>query len=409
MSASAISRITNLNRTAIALYAIAMLVAAPVQSPAQTESEVGWAYVGTYTRPRVPPESGKSSQGIYRLSIDRTTGQLHTHGLAAESVNPSFLAVHPFRDIVYAVNETNVTQKSSSGANVGGVTAFRIERGTGRLVSINRRPTSGGAACHINVDRTGRFVLIANYGGGNVTVIGLADEGALLEQTDLEQHTGHSIDPKRQQSPHAHSIDLDPSNDLVFSADLGLDKILIYRFNAKKGTLDAVGAGTVAPGSGPRHCAIHGPQKCVYVINELTSTITAFRMDAERGTLTEIQTVSTLPADFTGINSAAEIQISAAGQFVYCSNRWHDSIAVFKVASDSGKLALVQHQSTLGKTPRHFTIEPTGRFLVVANQDSDNVVAFEIDQTTGQLKPCGQPVEVPSPVCVRFVTESPSE
>jgi 6-phosphogluconolactonase len=248
-------------------------------------------------------------------------------------------------------------------------------------------------------------VLVANYSGGSVSVLPIREDGTLGAATAFVQHEGSGADQRRQQGPHAHSINLDAANRFAFVADLGLDKIMIYRFDPAAGTLAANDPAwaTLAPGSGPRHFAFHPSGKFAYVINEMKSTLTAFRYEAARGALDELQTVSTLPAGPVEGNTTAEVQVHPTGKFVYGSNRGHDSIAVFAVDAASGRLKLVQNESTQGKTPRNFGIDPTGHFLLACNQGSNSIVGFRIDQQTGELTPTGQKLEVPSPVCVKFM------
>jgi 6-phosphogluconolactonase len=349
-------------------------------------------YVGTYT--------GQKSKGIYAYRFDAATGQLTSLGLAAETENPSFLAVHPNHRYLYAVSE----QANYEGRS-GAVSAFAIDRATGKLAFLNKVSSRGGGPCYVAVDKTGRDVLVANYGGGSVAVLPVLQDGRLGEASAFVQHAGSSVNPKRQQGPHAHWIDVAPDNRFVLAADLGLDQVLVYRFDPAKGSLSAnkPAAAKVNPGAGPRHLAIHPSGKFVYVINELQSSVTAFAYDARRGALRELQTISTLPKEFAGENSGAELAVHPTGHFLYGSNRGHDSIAVFAIDAAKGTLTPVEHVPTQGKTPRSFEIDPTGSFLFAANQSSDSIVVFRVDPKTGRLTPAGQVLEVPSPVCVKFV------
>lgn len=352
-----------------------------------------WVYVGTYT--------GGKSQGIYRFSLDRATGKLTPAGVVPATNNPSFLAIHPNRRFLYAVNETG----NFNGQKSGAVSAFAIDAQTGNLTLLNQQPSRGDGPCHLAVDKSGKSVLVANYGGGSVAALPVGADGKLGPATAFIQHAGSSVNPRRQEGPHAHCILLDRDNRLAFSADLGLDKILIYRFDPARGTLVAHSppAATVAPGSGPRHFAFHPNSRFAYVINELLSTVTAFRYDSRKGVLETLQTISTLPPGFSGNNSTAEIAVHPSGKFLYGSNRGHDSIAIFAVDSSSGRLTLVGHEPTQGKTPRNFAVDPSGSYLLAANQDSDSVVVFRIDPATGKLRPTGQSVEVPMPVCIEMM------
>jgi 6-phosphogluconolactonase len=350
-------------------------------------------YIGTYTQ-------GKS-KGIYLFRMDPASGQLTPAGLAAETVNPSFLAIAPNHRFLYAVNEIGEFGGTSSGA----VSAFAIEPTTGKLTLLNQESSRGSGPCHLIVDRQGKNVLVANYGGGSVAVLPIRPDGRLGPATAFIQHQGSSVNPQRQKEPHAHSMNLDAANRFAFAADLGLDKVLIYRFDPNQGTLapNDPAAAAVAPGAGPRHFAFHPSGRWAYVINEIDSTVTAFSYDAKTGALKSVQTISTLPERFTGNSSTAEIQVHPSGKFLYGSNRGDDSLAIFRIDPDTGRLTSVGRQPTQGKTPRGFGIDPTGTFLLAANQDSDSVVVFRIDPETGELRPTGQVVEVPKPVCVQFM------
>jgi 6-phosphogluconolactonase len=352
-------------------------------------------YFGTYT--------GAKSKGIYVSRIDLATGKLSAPELAGAIVSPSFLAVHPNRRFLYAVNEVG----EFSGKPGGAVSAFAIDAATGKLTLLNQQSSGGGGPCHLVVDKAGKNVLVANYGGGSVAVLPITDDGRLREATSFIQHTGSSLNPQRQKEPHAHSSHLDPANRFAFVADLGLDKVLIYRFDAEKGTLtpNDPSFAKVAAGAGPRHFTFHPQGRFAYVINEMSCTVTAFSYEAGRGELKELQTISTLPegGPVSPNLSTAEVQAHPSGQFLYGSNRGHDSIVVFAIDEKTGKLTHVENQSTRGKTPRNFGIDPTGAYLLAANQGSDSVVVFHIDNKTGRLTPTGQVVEVGTPVCVRFV------
>jgi 6-phosphogluconolactonase len=349
-------------------------------------------YIGTYTGPK--------SKGIYVCRLNLGTGAMTPLGLAAEADNPSFLAIHPSHRFLYAASETGTFAGKKSGA----VNAFAIQE-TGKLTPLNQQPSGGAGACHLVVDKTGKDVLVANYDGGSVSVIPIHEDGKLGEPTAFIQHEGSSVDKERQEGPHAHSINLDAANRFAFAADLGLDKVLVYRFDPAKGTLLANDPPSVSvkPGAGPRHFAFHPGGRYAYVINEMHSTVTAFSYDPARGVLKELQTISTLPENFKGENSTAEVQVHPSGRFLYGSNRGHDSIAVFAIDPGKGTLRLVEQRSTQGKTPRNFGIEPSGQYLLAANQDSSSVVVFRIDPQSGRLSPAGPVVEVPSPVCVKFL------
>ena len=354
-------------------------------------------YVGTYT--------GKDSKGIYRFDFDLASGKLSNRELAAETVNPSFLAIHPSRGFLYAVNEV----ADFGGKKAGAVTAFALDPKSGKLTRLNQRSSGGAAPCHLVVDNAGKHVLAANYGGGSAIVLSLMADGRLLDMAAFEQHQGSGTDPKRQEGPHAHSINLDKSNRHAVVADLGLDKVFIYRYDETQGTLipRSPAAVSLPPGSGPRHFAFHPNGRNAYVINELASTVTAFDYDADRGTLKPLETLSTLPPGSKPNNSTAEVQVHPSGRFLYGSNRGFNSIAVFAIDPQTGRLRPVGQQGHRIKTPRNFGIDPTGQYLIVANQDGNNLVVFRIDPGTGELKPTGIVAEVPTPVCIKMIPRGP--
>jgi 6-phosphogluconolactonase len=353
-------------------------------------------YVGTYTN------GNSTSRGIYQFELDTVSGELTARGLACESVNPSFLAVHPSRRFLYAVGEV----AEFGGEKTGAVSAFTIDAASGSLSLLNQQSSRGQGPCYVTVDRAGKNALVANYGSGSVACLPIGGDGRLAPASSFVQHHGASVDPQRQKEPHAHSINLDLANRFAVAADLGLDKLLVYRFDTGQGTLSPNDPPftQVAQGSGPRHFAFHPAGRHAYVINEILCTVTAFDYDSERGVLGEIQTVSTLPGIPVAKGySTAEVQVHPSGRFLYGSNRGHDTIAIFAIDAATGRLQPSGHQSTGGKTPRNFGIDPTGRFLLAANQDSGTVVVFRIDPQSGQLQPTGQKVEVPKAVCVKFV------
>ena len=357
-----------------------------------------FVFIGTYTGPK--------SLGIYISRLNLTTGALSEPHLAAETPNPTFLAVRPQEDFLYAVNEVNTFE----GHKTGSVSSWFIQRTSGMTFARGQRSSGGPGPAHLSIDPKGRALLVANYGGGSVELIPLGKYGDLGAPTSFIQHTGSSVNPDRQKEPHAHQIIVDPSDRFAYVADLGLDKVMIYKFNAARPSLTAAtpASAAVAPGAGPRHMAIAASGRFAYVINELNCTITAFERDASTGALKEIQTLSSLPpgvAQEKGF-STAEIKLSPSGAFLYGSNRGHDSISVFSVDKASGKLTYVANTPTGGKTPRGFGIEPGGGFLLVGNQNSDSVVVFKIDAATGTLTPAGAPVTVGAPVDFAFVHPS---
>lgn len=361
--------------------------------PASVSAREFFIYFGTYT--------GAKSKGIYVSRFDAGTGTLGEPELAAETRNPSFLAVHPNGKLLYAVGELSDFQ----GKRAGAVSAFSLDAKTGRLTLLNQQPSGGQGPCHLALDTKGRCVLVANYGSGSVAALPVRKDGRLGEAVSTIQHAGSSVNPQRQAGPHAHHVVVDRGDRHALVCDLGLDKVLVYRLDAKRALLSAndLPSASVAPGAGPRHLAFSPNNKFAYVINEMASTITAFAYDLRRGAMTELQTVSTLPSDFSGNSSCAETEMHPSGKFVYGSNRGHDSIAVFAAEKESGELTLVEHQLTQGKTPRHFAIDPTGRWLLAENQGSDSVVVFEVDKKMGRLRATGQSVTVESPVCAVFV------
>ncbi|MBZ5679010.1 MAG: lactonase family protein [Acidobacteriia bacterium] len=352
-------------------------------------------YVGTYT------EHGTNSKGIYAYRFDSETVRLTPLGVVAETVNPSFVAVHPNRRFLYAVNEVTNYKSQSSGA----ISAFAIDRATGKLTLLNEVPSRGADPCYVTLDKTGKYVLVANYTGGNVAVFPVLDDGRLGDASAFVQHSGHGPDPERQEGPHAHSIDLSPDNHYALVDDLGLDELLVYHFDSAKGSLTPNDPkfAKLKDGAGPRHFAFHPNGKFAYVISELQSTVTVFTYDAAKGVLQSLQTISTLPKEFSGHNDDAEVQVHPSGRFLYASNRGHDSIAVFAIDEHKGTLTVVQDVPTQGKTPRNFEIDPTGSLLFAANQESNSIVVFRIDAKSGKLTPTGQVLDVPAPVCVKFL------
>ena len=348
-------------------------------------------YIGTYTK--------TEEQGIHWLKLEMATGKLTAVGKLAGQKNPSFLAIHPNKKFLYAVNEIG----NYKGEEAGGVSAYSIDPKTGALTFLNQQSSKGGAPCHLVVDATCRNVLVANYTGGSVASLPISRKGRLRKASSFVQHEGSSVLKPRQASPHGHSINVSPGNKFAVAADLGLDKVLVYSFDAKGGKLTPAGFTKVTPGAGPRHFAFHPNGKFAYVINEITLTVTAFGWDEAKGKLSELQTITTLPVERGKGMSTAEVQVHPSGKFLYGSNRGHNTIAVFSIDGKTGKLKAIQHQSTLGKTPRNFGIDPTGEFLIAANQSSGDVFTFHINQDTGELKPTSHSVKVPMPVCVKFL------
>ena len=350
-------------------------------------------FVGTYT--------AKQSKGIYAYHLDTASSSLTPLGLAAETTNPSYLEIDPTHRFLYAVNEV----PKFKGADSGGVTAFSVDQTTGKLSPLNQVASGGADPCYIAFDKTGRYALVANYTGGSVAVFPVGADGRIGEASSFIHHAGSSVNKERQEGPHAHWIETTPDNRFAISVDLGLDELLVDRFDAKTGSLTANDPpfARLDPGAGPRHLAFHPNGKFAYVVNELQSTITTFAYDSSKGVLTKLNSVSTLPKGFSGNNDTAEIKVHPNGKFLFASNRGHDTIVVFSIDSQTGAITLVDHFPTQGKTPRNFELDPTGSLLLVANQDTNNIAVFRIDPNSGRLTFTGQTVNVPSPVCLKFL------
>ena len=341
------------------------------------------------------------SKGIYAYRMELGAAAITPLGQAAEITGASFLAVHPNHRFVYTVNAAKFADKPG-----GTVSSFLVDAQSGKLTLLNQQSSLGKGPAHLAVDREGKNVLVANYGSGSVAVFPIQQDGSLSSDSAFIQHQGSSLNRQRQEGPHAHFITTDLASHFAFVCDLGLDKVMVYRFDAAKGSLvpNDVPFASLNPGAGPRHLAFDKSGRYCYVINELDSTLVSFTYHAERGTLKEFQTLSTLPKNFAGKNFPAEIAVHPSGKFVYGSNRGHDSIAVFSINKKTGRLTLVEHHSTAGKIPRHFEIEPTGRYLLAANQDSNNVVIFRINPATGRLSATKTTIELDAPLCVKAIS-----
>ncbi len=341
-------------------------------------------YVGTYT--------GPSSKGIYAYRFDPSSGTLKALGLAAETENPSWVAADRKGEHLYAVNETDN----------GALTAFRIDAKTGKLTRLDRVSSLGAAPCALAVDATGRALLAANYTSGTLALAAIGNDGRLAQPQQIAHH-GSSVNQERQAGPHAHSALFSPDNRFALSCDLGLDKVFVYRFDPSKPALALNQEAPVPPGSGPRHLAFHPNGRFAFVINEMTSTVTSFAWDAAAGKLSALATVESLPGDYRGLKSGAEIQVHPEGKFLYVSNRDQaSSITVFAI-DGNGALKQVERVSSGGSEPRNFVIDPSGAWLLAANQKSDNLVTFRIDRRTGRLSLTGAKVEVGAPVSIAFV------
>jgi len=341
--------------------------------------------------------AGGYGSGIYGLRFHAATGRLTRIGLAVETASPSFLVVHPNGRFLYAVNE--------AGHDDDSVSSFAIGLKSGKLTLLNQVSARGSSPCDLALDKTGRFLAVANYASGSVAVLPVLPDGRLGEAAGFDQHHGSSVNPARQKGPHAHSVLFSPDNRYLLSTDLGLDKVFVYRFDASSGTLSpGPEPVSVAAGSGPRHMAFHPNGQMLYVINEMASTVAAFHYDAATGALDPSQTVPTLPDDYTEPNIAAEIAVNAAGSVIYASNRGLDSLALFSVDPRRMLIAPMERVSSLGKTPRYLVFDPTGEYLVVTNQDSNNLVVFRVHPRTGELRPAGPAVKgVTKPSCIVFV------
>lgn len=371
-----------------------MLLSAILYCSGAAQAERYRVFVGTYT-------GGDSiSKGVYSCEFDAETGKLSDPVLAAELINPSFLAIHPSGKYLYAVNEVS----EGPGRGNGAVTALTINA-DGTLTKINHQASEGGAPCHCNVDATGTNLLIANYGGGNVAVYPIAEDGSLKPVSCNIQHEGSSVDKSRQEAPHAHSINVSSDNKFAYAADLGLDKILIYKLDVEAHTLSPADqpAALVTPGGGPRHFSIHPSGKFAYTNNEMTMVVTGFSRNPEDGSLRAIQEISTIPAGFNGRKSTAECLVHPSGKFLYVSNRGHETITAYTIDQETGLLTYVENEPTGGKEPRNFFIDPSGKWLLAENQNSDTIYVFSIDQRTGALKQTGDFVTVGRPVCIRMV------
>ncbi|MGA8510892.1 MAG: lactonase family protein [Candidatus Sulfotelmatobacter sp.] len=353
-----------------------------------------FVYVGTST------QEGSTSKGIYAYRFDPDGAKLTSIGLVAETINPSFLAVHPSHQFLYAVNEVGNYQGQKSGA----VSAFSIDRTTGKLTLLNEVASGGADPCYLIVDKTGKYVLVANYTGGSIAAFPILADGRLGEASAFIQHAGHGTNPQRQEGPHAHSIDLSADNRFAMVDDLGLDETLVYKFDSVKGLLtpNDPAFAKAAPGAGPRHFAFRPDGRFGYVINEMGSTISVFAYDTA-GVLRPLQTISTLPKNFTALDESAEIAVHPSGKFLYASNRGHDSLAVFAIDPSKGTLTLVEYASTKGQSPTNFAIDPSGTLIFAANEKSDNIVLFRINQQTGRLTPTGKVLDISQPACVKFV------
>jgi 6-phosphogluconolactonase len=350
------------------------------------------AYIGTYTQ----QGRGKDHrpEGIYIFRMDPESGELALLSTVRDVENPSYLAISRSRKYLYATNE----QWESNAS------AFAIDPATGALSFLNRQPTHGAHACYLTTDSSDRCLLVTNYSSGNLAVFPIQPDGSLAQSSDFIQHRGTGPNRQRQEGPHAHSIIFDPGEQFALAADLGIDKIMVYRLDAAAGKLTPHKPPflNVHPGAGPRHMLFHPNSRFFYIANEVDNTVTACTWDGQKGILEAFQTVPTLPADFTGEDTVADIHLDAAGETLYVSNRGHDSLAVYKVDAGNGSLALAGHVATGGRWPRNFALAPNGKYLYAANEHTNSVVVFRLG-TDGMPVATGHVLEVPSPVCIKFL------
>jgi 6-phosphogluconolactonase len=350
-------------------------------------------YIGTYTG-----KTDADSKGIYLSELDLDSGKLSEPKLAFETPNPTFLAAHPSKDVIYAAGEIG----NFNGEKAGGVSAYAFDKKTGALTLLNAQSSKGGGPCHVSTDPDGKFAFAANYGGGSVVAYKIEADGKLAPANGFVQHVGSSVNPSRQKEPHAHSINTDRKGKRVFACDLGMDMVLIYKLDGDKLVSNEPSAASTPPGGGPRHLSFTPNNKFAYVCNELTSSVTAFSHNEDTGELKQLQTITTLPQETKG-NSTAEIVVHPSGKFVYCSNRGHDSLAIYKIDEKTGLLTNVGYTPTGGKTPRNFNIDPSGKYLVTANQTTGDLFVFKINKDTGELTPTGSSIKVAKAGRVLFV------
>ena len=379
----------------IRIFKLIGLVTVLLTAAAQAPAAEHLMYVGTYT--------GTGSEGIYAFRFDPATGESSAVGVVAATENPSFLALDPDGHFLYAANEVETFHGESTGA----VSVFAIDRESGLLKLLQQVSSLGGSPAHLSLDRMARHLLVANYSGGNVAVFPIGKDGQLGDHSAFVQNVGSSVNPERQEGPHAHFIQTTRDNRFAIVADLGVDKLLVHRFDVDNGSLSPGSPPFVRTdaGSGPRHVAFGPSGKFVYVVNELVSTATVYRYQQDSGTFKSLQTISTLPEGYAEPNSTAEIEVDAEGRALYVSNRGHDSIAVFSIDPDDGSLKSLEWVPSGGKMPRNFVIDPTGQWLLAANQDSNTINLLRIDPESGQLTPTDRSLNVVAPVCLRFLIQ----
>jgi 6-phosphogluconolactonase len=348
--------------------------------------------VGTYT--------AAGSHGIYVYDFNTNTGDARITD-SARLANPSFLAVSPNRNFVYAVSES-----AGAGKNGGKLASFSFDRSSGKLNFINQQSSAGNNPCYVTADKTGNWVMVGNYSSGTLAVLPVSKTGRLDTAVTVIEHSGRSVNTERQNEPHVHSTVLSPDNKYLIVPDLGMDKVMQYRFDQKRGTLTPTSPAftMTKAGAGPRHFEFHPNKKFAYLVEELTGGISAYRYSARTGELALLQNISTLPPDYLEYAGSADIHVSPDGKFLYASNRGEsNTIAIFSINKETGMLTAIGHQSTLGKTPRNFNFDPGGNFLLAANQNSDEIVVFKIDKATGLLSDTGKRINVSRPVCIKWI------
>ena len=374
------------------LLGVLFLTLSVLSSLAQSKKE--YLYVGTF--------SVRGSEGIYIYTFNRAKKSFTLVQTVTGLESPSFLGIHPTRKFLYSVNRGKASENETGGS----VTAYTLDAKTGKLNALNTRSSFGADPCHISFDKTGQYAFVSNYNEGNLVVLPLFEDGLVGNPSDSKKYTGSSINPDRQQSSHLHSALISPDNRFLYAADLGTDKIYIYNFNLKKGTLDDSNQKEVSvkAGTGPRHFAFHPSGNYMYVAEELTSTVATFKVDKKTGNLTILQdSVVSLPKTFTGKNTAADIHVDPKGKFLYMSNRGYNGLSIYSIGAD-GKIKLTGQQTTGGSTPRNFMIDSKGEYIFVAHQDTDTIAAFRINAKTGKLTSVGKPLKVPAPVCLKMIT-----
>ena len=351
-------------------------------------------FVGTYTK--------STSEGIYTYRMDNATGKLTQIAVVGGIEDPSYVVIHPNGKYLYSTSEVD----SFGGENVGGVAAYAIDASSGELTLLSQRPSGGTWPCHATIDATGRWVIAANYLSGSASVFPVEADGSIGEAVHVAQHEGGSgVVVERQEGPHAHSVTVDPSNRFVLVADLGMDKVMIYELDGDTGRLNPAATPSVesAPGAGPRHIDFHPGGRYVCVLNEIDLTLSSYAYDEDTGGMTHVHTESTYQGEVADQPSTSDVHFSPDGRFVYNSNRGHDSLSIFAFDDSTGKLSFVGHESTQGETPRGFNIHPSGDIVLAGNENSDTIVEFRRDAESGKLTATGQIVEVPMPVCIKFL------